>query len=459
MNEKSRLVDLGIDYKTLEKYNKRIPRYTSYPTVPSWSDEFDSATWLKHLRETSTNEDPLSLYIHIPFCKKHCLFCACNVIITQKQGIADRYLDTLEKEITLIRDQLQKAGKVIQLHLGGGTPNYLNSEQMQRLINFLESKFDFDDNAERSIEVDPRTADPEYINNLKNKNHFNRISFGVQDLHDATQQAIGREQTRDITFTNVEAARSSGFESVNIDLIYGLPEQTLSSWKTTIEGVLSLQPDRIALYNFAFLPSKLAHQRAIEDTNLPEAEQKVEMFMMAHDALTENGWAFIGMDHYARLDDTLTEAVDQGSMRRNFMGYTTLRGTDMLSFGVSAISDYKGAFAQNSKKITVQEKAISENKLPVERGMKLSDDDLHRRECIETIMCSGKLPLVDKRTRAIIEENREVFETLESEGLINLSDEILAATLKGRVFLRNIAVLFDAYYPEQAKQTLFSKAV
>lgn len=451
----------NITPETIAKYDQRIPRYTSYPTVPFWTTEFGSQQWGSHLAQTTQNTTkPLSLYVHLPFCAKRCLFCACNVIITIKKNVADDYLDVLEQEIKLVRSKYQGSGKVIQLHLGGGTPNFLSREQMDRLLSMLESEFEFASDAERSIEVDPRIASPEDIHHLFHSQRFNRISYGVQDLHDETQAAIGREQAGEITFKNVEAARKAGFSSVNIDLIYGLPMQTQASWAETLEGVLQLRPDRIALYNFAYLPERLPHHQQLDEAQLPDRDLKVEMFMTAHDALVSNGWTFIGMDHYALASDGLAKALNNQSLRRNFMGYTTLNGTDLLSFGVSSISDFQGAFSQNVKKLSTYKTMVEAGELPVERGMRLSDNDLLRRHCVESVMCNGFLEFNTPELEAIHQEAQPELERLEQEGLLELHPRAIHVTLKGRVFLRNIAVVFDSYlkHPQPGKP-MFSRAV
>ena len=456
------LSSLGITAEKITEYDQRIPRYTSYPTAPYWSEQFDAAAWSNHLAEHAGGRTPLALYAHIPFCEKHCLFCACNVIITPKREVADRYLGYLFREIDLVAAQARSEGEVVQLHLGGGTPNYLAQAQMTALVRHFEARFTFAPDAERSIEIDPRVANPEYVAALHDECGYNRISFGTQDFNEETQLAIGRGQTREVTFANVREARARGFRSINIDLIYGLPRQTEKSWSETLDAIDELLPDRIALYNFAFLPSKLAHQRALNDEALPPPAMKLEMFIEAHNRLTANGYVFIGMDHYARVDDSLTKALRAGTLRRNFMGYNTLRGTDMLAFGTSAIGDYHGAFVQNVKKLSVYERMVDEGVLPVERGLRLSEDDILRRHIIEEIMCNGTLPLLGEANaavRTLVEQEAEALDPLEADGLIVRHDDRLDITDKGRVFLRNVAVVFDAYLKKGRDRHLFSRAV
>jgi oxygen-independent coproporphyrinogen III oxidase len=459
------LEQLGIGAETIREYNQRIPRYTSYPTAPCWTETFDADKWSKHLEEKHHSSRDLSIYFHIPFCQKHCLFCACNTIITPKNEVALEYINYLEKEVDLIFQTNQPKGSVVQLHFGGGTPNYLDIAQLSRVVQFIRDRVPVDQEAEISIEVDPRVATPEDMDVYYNEIGFRRISFGTQDFNEETQQAIGREQTRDITFANVEAARRAGFKSVNLDLIYGLPRQTEATWSATIDEVCALRPDRIALYNFAFLPSKIAHQRALLQEQLPEPELKLQMFIESHNRLTEEGYVFIGMDHYALKDDSLAQALEQGTLHRNFMGYTTLRGVDMLSFGTSSISDFHGAFAQNNKKLSVYKRALHEGRLPTERGLLLSQDDLFRRYVIEEVMCNGHLRFdldpeqVGGDVQALVQSEMVRLQPLCEDGLIELDSTGLRVTTKGRIFLRNIAVIFDAYMSQKGKKPLFSKAV
>lgn len=454
------LASLGITPEAIHVYDQRIPRYTSYPTAPYWTTAFGPTQWLEHLKQTSANDRDLSLYVHIPFCEKRCLFCGCNVIITPKHEIAADYLDWLEREIACVREAWRGSGKVIQLHLGGGTPNYLDSAEMSRLIQMLSDAFPFAATAERSIEVDPRLATPEEIARLAHENGFSRISFGVQDFHEETQHAIGREQTLDCTFANVASARAAGFRSVNIDLIYGLPRQTKQSWSESLNHVCELRPDRIALYNFAFLPGKLPHQRVLNESEMPSPGAKLEMFIEAHERLTAIGWIFIGMDHYALADDSLSKAQQAGTLRRNFMGYTTLRGTNLLGFGTSAISDFEGAFAQNVKKLSQYKAMIAEGLLPIERGIKLSEDDLLRRTIIEELMCNGVLQFqLGNMVAEIVSQEMPRLQLLADDGLIALSPEAVHVTAKGRVFLRNIAAAFDAYLKSSASAPVFSRAI
>jgi oxygen-independent coproporphyrinogen-3 oxidase len=455
----SSLAKLGITAETIRAYDQRIPRYTSYPTAPYFTPAFGPAQWQEHIASKSANGRDLSLYVHIPFCEKRCLFCGCNVIITPKHEIAADYLDHLQREIELVRAVWRGTGKVIQLHLGGGTPNYLNAAEMSRLIVMLQQAFPFADTAERSIEVDPRIATPAEIEQMAKVNGFSRISFGVQDFHAETQHAIGREQTLDCTVANIHAAREAGFRSVNIDLIYGLPRQNENSWKESLERVCELQPDRIALYNFAFLPGKLPHQRVLDETEMPSPETKLQMFIQAHDRLTAHGWTFIGMDHYALAEDSLTKAQEAGTLRRNFMGYTTLRGTNLLGFGTSAISDFEGAFAQNVKKLSQYKSMLAEGLLPTERGLRLSEDDELRRFAIEELMCNGCLQMDRKQFFDLVNAEAEHVHTLADDGLVELWPTALRVTNKGRLFLRNIAVVFDAYYKSAGNAPVFSRSV
>jgi oxygen-independent coproporphyrinogen-3 oxidase len=330
---------------------------------------------------------------------------------------------------------------------------------MSRLVEMLQQAFPFADGAERSIEVDPRVATPQEIERLAHANGFSRISFGVQDFHAETQHAIGREQTLDCTVANVRAARSSGFRSVNIDLIYGLPQQNLASWTESLDRVCELRPDRIALYNFAFLPGKLPHQRVLQEADMPSPQTKLQMFIEAHDRLTAQGWNFIGMDHYALEEDSLSKAQEAGTLRRNFMGYTTLRGTNLLGFGTSAISDFGGAFAQNVKKLSQYKAMLAEGLLPTERGLRLTADDELRRFAIEELMCNGTLLLDRDDVRELVTQEAPSLRALAADGLIEQDSRSVRVTDRGRLFLRNIAVVFDAYYKSAGNAPVFSRAI
>jgi len=442
----------------LAKYDVRGPRYTSYPTVPFWSDEVNGDVWAGHLRQhggpgAAHAGRPLALYVHIPFCKHRCGFCACNVIVTSQEGIASRYLDSVEREIDLVAPSTSTGRQVIQLHLGGGTPNYLNSAEMARLIAALRRSFAIHADAEISIEADPRVSSRDEVRRLREVDGFNRISFGVQDFHDETQAAIGRTQTYDITLALVDEARRRGFQSTNVDLIYGLPGQTEASWRETIGRFLDLRPSRLALYNFAFLPGKLAHQRRLDPARMPGIAEKLSMFIETNERLLQSGYRFIGFDHYALEDDPLTRALDDGSLHRNFMGYTTLRGTGMLAFGVSAISDAFGGFVQNTKKLSHYEACLADGKLPVEQGLILDADDLRRQWIIETLLCSGHLLTSDFESRFggrfddIYAGEIARLAPLVDDGLVTIAPGRIDVTPAGRFFLRNIGMVFDAYLP------------
>jgi len=443
------------------KYDVRGPRYTSYPTVPFWSEQVDGAAWTEHLHERGGTKGPnagkpLALYVHIPFCRHHCAYCACNVIVTSHEGIASRYLDSVEREIALVADMTSAGRDVIQIHLGGGTPNYLNSAEMTRLLGMLRGAFKQHPEAEISIEVDPRVSSREEIRRLHEVDGFNRISFGVQDFNEATQEAIGRSQTYDITLALVDEARRVGFHSINVDLIYGLPEQSRESWQRTIDRFLELAPSRLAVYNFAFFPGKLANHRRLNPDRMPSVAEKMTMFLDTNERLLQGGYRFIGFDHYARENDLLTRALDDGTLHRNFMGYTTLRGTDMLAFGVSAISDAFGGFSQNTKKLSHYEHCLAEGSLPIEQGLVLDANDLRRQWIIETLLCSGLLSKAEYEARFggdfDLEYSGEIerLAPLQEDGLLELEPTRIAVTTAGRFFLRNIAMAFDAYLPGAA---------
>lgn len=451
-----------LDRDFIARYDTRAPRYTSYPPAPFWKPEFDGEAWRRHLAasapEPGAPPKPLSLYVHIPFCERHCLFCACNVVITSKEGIASRYLDALEREIDLAASLASEGREVVQLHLGGGTPNYLTADEMARLMATLRSRFRFAKEAEVSIEADPRVSSREEIRRFAEVDGFTRISFGAQDFHDATQEAIGRTQTFEITRDLIAEARAAGLRSVNIDLIYGLPRQTAASWRQTIDRFLAMRPDRLALYNFAFLPDRLAHQRGLVAEEMPSPDEKLEMFLETNERLLAEGYRFIGMDHYALAEDSLALALEDGTLRRNFMGYSTLRGTDTLAFGASAISEVAGAFAQNTKNLAEHEREVAEGRLPVERGMRLNDDDARRQWVIEQAMCAGFVGASAYAGRfpggdftAEFHAELERLAPLQADGLVEIDSTGLRVAPLGRFFLRNVAMAFDAYLPSVAR--------
>jgi len=384
---------MAFDSDLLRRYDRPGPRYTSYPTAPQFHARFGEA----ELREaaTASNGDPiprrLSLYVHVPFCTSPCFYCGCNRIITRDKARGEAYLARLYREIGLTAQLFDRDREVIQLHFGGGTPNFLSPGQLREVVQTLRSQFHFSDSRERdiSIELDPRFVSPEDIVELA-ATGFNRASFGVQDFDPAVQEAVNRIQTVEETRAVVEACRATGFRSVNVDLIYGLPKQTLDGFARTLDIVTDMRPDRIAVYSYAHLPQLFKPQRQLNADDLPDAETKLSLLQLAITKLTAAGYLYIGMDHFALPDDDLAIAQARGGLHRNFMGYTTHADSDLIGLGVSAISHIGDSFSQNPRDLPSWQIALDEGRLPVFRGMRLDEDDQLRADLIQALMCQWR---------------------------------------------------------------------
>jgi oxygen-independent coproporphyrinogen-3 oxidase len=465
INDTRRLRDL--DRSFLERYDLVGPRYTSYPTAPEWREEVGSARVREHLEAERArgSHRPLSIYMHLPFCIEHCTFCACNVIVSTKmEAVSDPYLTLLDREADLYAAHIDTSRPVTQFHWGGGTPTYLSCDQLRRAHGFVASRFNLASEAEQSIEIHVSWTSDEQMRVLAGLG-FNRISMGVQDFDPKIQEAIGRRQTYERTAEIIRLAHELGFKGINCDLVYGLPYQTAESFGATVDRILDLRPDRLAVYNFAFLPGRLAHQRPIDPATLPAGEEKFRIFLEAHDRFVAAGYRYIGMDHFALPEDELTQAFDQGTMQRNFMGFTTQAGTDLLGLGVSAISSVTNLFAQNVKKLPAYERAIREGQFPTERGLLLDAGDRLRRDVIQGLMCRDR---VDKR--AIEAAHGIVFDEyfapelerlapLVADELLDVRGDALSLNFLGRLFVRNIAMVFDAYLNRAGSQHQFSRTL
>jgi oxygen-independent coproporphyrinogen III oxidase len=456
--------------RLLRHYNVSGPRYTSYPTVPAWQEEHNATALQAELllQRQASRKAPYSLYVHIPFCEHRCLFCGCNVIITQQRQHAETYLNSLEKEFQLWEPHLDTSRLVTQFHLGGGTPTYLSSEQLERLMAMVKSRFTFEPDAEVALELDPRVTTPEQIHTLKRLG-FNRVSMGLQDMDPKVQEAIHRIQPYEQTEALLSLCRQEGFQGTNLDLIYGLPYQSLASFQTTLDQVLELQPERIALYNFAYVPWLSPHQKQMPLEAIPSAEVKFEIFKHAIVRFLEAGYLYIGMDHFAKPTDELAQALQAGTLHRNFMGYTTRAGqADLLGFGISAISALEGAFFQNRKKLSTWYQALDANELPAWRGVCLNADDKLRRAVIQELLCQGqvsfaKYPTVEMET--YFGKELKALKAASEDGLLTFTCSGLELTPLGRIFSRNVAMQFDAYLQGQQADhdakglPLFSKTV
>jgi oxygen-independent coproporphyrinogen III oxidase len=436
----------------IERFDVAGPRYTSYPTADRFVEAFDHAaldSWLRQ-RASVPWSQPLSVYVHVPFCESVCYYCACNKVVTRNHGRGEQYVDDLLREIALYGARLGRPEPVSQLHFGGGTPTFLSDASLQRVLDGLETIFTFTPNAERSIEVDPRTVDENRMRQLSAQG-FNRVSFGVQDFDPQVQQAVHRVQATERVFELTRTARALGFESVNVDLIYGLPKQTQQSFAQTLETLAALRPDRIALYGYAHLPERFKPQRRIHTEELPGAHEKIAMLRTAIDRLGREGYDYIGMDHFALPEDALAVAQRRGLLHRNFMGYTTQPDCDMLGLGVSSIGRVGASYAQNHRTLQEWSDAVRAGRLPVARGKELTRDDLIRRNVIMSIMCNGEVSfaalekawLIDPRLAFHEEIGR--LQEFRDLGLLDVDTDGIRLTPQGRFFARPVAMVFDRY--------------
>jgi len=442
-----------IDRELLERYDRPGPRYTSYPTAPVWSDAFGPDDYAARLAAAGERtHDPLSLYVHLPYCESMCWYCACSVVITQDHEKGSRYVDDVLREADLVRRHLGAGDerRVVQHHWGGGTPTFLPPHECERLFTGLCERFGLADGAEVSIEVDPRVTTRAHLEALARVG-FNRISMGVQDFDERVQQAIHRVQPFEMTKELVDAARELGFSSVNLDLVYGLPYQDEHSFARSLELVAQLEPDRIACYSYAHVPWLKKHQKLMPEDAMPTGAQKQALFQLALSALVDDGMEAIGMDHFARSTDELAVAAQRGRLHRNFMGYTTRPADDMLSFGVTSIGEVDGAFTQNRKTVADWRNALDAGELPVERGHRRSADDDARRRIILDLMCRFRLDY-DEHGGAVAFRGRyadelERLAEMARDGLCELDDDGVTVTDAGRILIRNLAMAFDAYLP------------
>ena len=439
-----------VDKDLCRRFDISGPRYTSYPTADRFHADPGAQLLVDALGHRPSPEQPLSLYVHLPFCSTVCYYCGCNKVITKDHSKSTRYLDYLEREIDMQIDALSGTRNVSQLHWGGGTPTFLDDAEMTRLMNILKSRFNFLPDGEYSIEIDPRSVDPLRAHTLAELG-FNRMSLGIQDFDPLVQQAVNRLQTFEQTRDVLLAARDAGFKSVSVDLIYGLPRQTLEGFRATLDKTLSLAPDRIALYSYAHLPQIFMPQRRIHDTELPKAEEKLSLMAMAIETLVEAGYVFIGMDHFARPDDELALAQKAGKLHRNFQGYSTHAELDLLAFGVSAIAKVGPVYAQNAKSLDDYYHDIDAGHLPVRRGYRMDNDDELRRAVIQELMCHFGLDFAEVSNTWSIDfadyfaDALEQLQPLAEAGLLQISDQRIDVMPKGRLLVRIIAMAFDRY--------------
>jgi len=434
-----------INAATIARYEQPGPRYTSYPTVPEWNPRFGPAEYADKLCEASRegSSSPLSLYFHLPFCRHMCAFCGCNVVVTRDSTKADEYLTHLELELALAAERLGKRREISQLHLGGGTPTFLNEAQLSRLWRAIRTHFAVRNDAELAVEVNPVVTTSRHLTLLRSFG-FNRLSMGVQDFDRDVQQAIERNQSFELTAGMVAEARSIGFRGINLDLVYGLPLQTQSKWARTLRRIVDIRPDRIAVYSFAFVPNLKPHQKRLPIGKLPHGEAKLSLFRSAYNAFVEASYQAIGMDHFALPEDELAVAQDARTLWRNFQGYTIKAATDVIAFGITGISDVQGAYAQNIRPLPQYYRAISAGRFATVRGVQLSNDDRRRRSVITDLMCNFWVDLGDDGLN-YFEPELDDLRRLEREGLLRLSGSEVELTSLGRVFVRNVAMVFDTY--------------
>jgi oxygen-independent coproporphyrinogen-3 oxidase len=457
----------AIPVELLRKYDRPGPRYTSYPTAPTWNDQITAETYKTSLRTAAKQPDlPFAIYSHIPFCQRRCLYCGCNTYVSGKKSNVDDYIDRFIAEIKTVSELMDQRKNVNQLHFGGGTPTFIGIEGLEKIMTSLESEFQFIEDCEKSIEVDPRVTTPEHLEFLAGRG-FNRASIGVQDLDPDVQKAIGRVQSEELVTAILDHCRRLGFKGINFDLIYGLPLQTAGKFSRTLERIIELRPDRMALYSFAYLPDLKVHQSKIRPEDLPSAEGKYRLFSDAVEKFTAAGYRQIGMDHFALPDDELTLAQNNGRLHRNFMGYTIRTAPDMIGLGMSAIGYIDNTFFQNDPKLISYRDAIANSGVAVYRGKRLNSDDLIRQFVISSLMCNFEL------NRKLFQDRFEVdFNTYFDSELKNLDgfigDKFLERTTKGlevtergRTFVRNIAMVFDSYLRDlqSGSKPLFSRTV
>ena len=459
----STTLDVGEDF--LAKYNRPGPRYTSYPTAPVWRDGMGPAEAENILRDADRDARPVSLYMHLPFCESLCLFCACNVVIQKNKSVAVPYLATLKREIEQIAKFVSRSRPVTQFHWGGGTPTYLSPEQLDELFEFARARFTFASDAEIGVEVDPRVTSPAHLQTLRRLG-FNRLSLGIQDFQPEVQQAIHRIQPFELTRDLIAAARSLGFDSINVDLIYGLPHQTAETFAATIAQVLTLRPDRVAMFSYAHVPW-LKKQQGSFQKFLPEGMEKFRVFRTGLQAFLDAGYLYIGMDHFALPGDELAVAQQNRTLHRNFQGYTTKAGADLYGMGVSAISGVGPCYLQNYRDVPNYQSAVEQGGLAIMRGYRMTDDDRLRNAVISRILCHAVLDTAQiEREFALTFAQHfagelKQLEEFQRDGLVDWQGGTLRVLPLGRIFIRNIAMVFDAHLRAQMAESkpLFSKTL
>ncbi|GAA6152381.1 oxygen-independent coproporphyrinogen III oxidase [Pseudoteredinibacter isoporae] len=458
------MTDISWDESLIKRHDLAGPRYTSYPTAPQFSNDFGPEALQAAIERSNQAARPLSLYMHIPFCDTICYYCGCNKIVTANKKRAQPYLDKLHLEMSRIAQWVEAGRKVKQLHWGGGTPTYISHDQMRALMSHSQSLFEFSEDGEYSIELHPGTTNQETISLLKDIG-FNRLSMGVQDFDPQVQTAVNRFNSVEEVQALVDQARQDDFDSISMDLIYGLPFQSCHTLKETLDKVIQLSPDRLSLFNYAHLPHLFKSQRQMDASALPPAEEKLAMLHLAIDTLTRSGYQYIGMDHFAKPDDELCKAQFNGSLQRNFQGYATYGGCDMFAFGVSSISAIDNIFVQNHKDIPNYNKALEQGQLPISKGLQLSQDDLLRQHVINRLICQFELDFHSIGREFNIDfshyfqKELAALEALLNDGLLSRLDHHgLQVSPAGRLIIRRVCMVFDAYLPTTQEPTLIASS-
>ncbi len=458
--------DLIFDPQVIRRFDVNGPRYTSYPTADLFVEAFDAEAhrlWLAK-RTVGGISRPLSLYVHLPFCSTICYYCACNKIITKDHGRSAKYLKYLDKEISMQSGYLEGSHEVVQLHWGGGTPTFLSHDEMRALMASIRRNFDLVPNGEYSIEVDPRKVDEATVA-LLGELGFNRMSLGVQDFDPVVQKTVNRVQSIEETESVMKAARAHGFKSISVDLIYGLPKQNVISFNRTLEEIIRLAPDRLSVYNYAHLPSLFKPQRRIADAELPTPDAKLQILQLAIRRLTDAGYVYVGMDHFAKPDDELTGAQRQGRLHRNFQGYSTHAECDMMAFGISAISMVGPTYCQNVKTLDEYYDRLDNDSLPTMRGIELTSDDLLRRAIIQALMCHFEVSIEALEVAHLISFRRyfaeeiEDLREMERAGLLRIDDKWINVQPRGRMLVRAIAMVFDRHLRADRERARYSKVI
>jgi oxygen-independent coproporphyrinogen-3 oxidase len=459
-----------IDLKKFKKYDKPGPRYTSYPTAPQFNERFTNEDYVDEIVKTNYGENlpDLSLYFHLPYCDTLCFFCGCNMLITRNRERIQEYIKYVQKEIDLLRTYLLPDRKVAQHHWGGGTPTHLNPDEINLLASYISKSFEFSEASENSCEIDPRELTKAHLEALRN-NGFNRISMGVQDFNEKVQKAINRIQPEDITRQAVGWIRELGYQSINLDLIYGLPFQTAKSFADTVEKIIDISPDRIALFNYAHVPWLKKHMALIHQEDLPTPEVKLEILKSSIEQLTDAGYVFIGMDHFAKPDDELSIALKEKKLYRNFQGYSTNAGTDLYAMGITSISQLKNIYAQNYKTEKEYYKSLDDGIIPTAKGYKLSEDDHIRSEVIMRLMCDFELDFKSIEEKFNINfkdyfarglnSTEGGLSGMQNDGLVEMSDKGIIVKDMGRLLIRNIAMNFDGYIERKEDKAKYSRTV